>query len=149
MIRYCLNEDIRLEKLPVRYSDELKARIEDVVFYNKFESENINQWVNDLKGIVSWLSNPAIAWDNQNEFIHYDDGEIYIKKYGILFEILNYIDMQGVEHNFVYVLDVDINPQDYNLKVPPYLNENKRIIPLTESHIRHIVRETLRRYLQL
>ena len=93
MIRYCLNEDIRLEKLPVRYSDELKARIEDVVFYNKFESENINQWVNDLKGIVSWLSNPAIAWDNQNEFIHYDDGEIYIKKYGILFEILNYIDV--------------------------------------------------------
>ena len=100
-------------------------------------------------GIVSWVSNLNIAWDNRNEYIHYNNGDTYIPRYGILFEILNYIDGQGLEHNFVYVLDVDINPQDYNLKVPPYLNENKSVISLTESHLRRIVRETLRQYLQL
>ena len=149
MMRYCLHEDFRLEKLPIRYSDGLKEKIEDVIFYNKFEYENLNQWVNDLKGIVSWLSNPAIAWDNRNEFIHHNNGDTYISRYGILFKILNYMDEQGVEHNFVYVLDVGINPQNYNLRVPPYLYENKKTLSITESCIKHIVRETLNQYLHL
>ena len=148
MKKYCLKEDIRL-KLPVRFSDKLVEKIDDVNFYNRFETENFNEWINSLMGIVSWVSNLNIAWDNRNEYIHYNNGDTYIPRYGILFEILNYIDGQGLEHNFVYVLDVDINPQDYNLKVPPYLNENKSVISLTESHLRRIVRETLRRYLQL
>ena len=118
-------------------------------FYNRFDTENLKEWINDLIGITNWVSNPAIAWDNRNEFIHQNNGDTYISRYGILFEILNYVDEQGVEHNFVYVLDVGIYPQNYNLRVPPYLCEDKKIIYITESHIKHIVRDTLRRYLQL
>ena len=149
MKRYCLNEDVKLKKLPVRFSDELAEKMDDVVFYNRFEVENLNEWINDIVGITSWLSNPAIAWDNRNVFIHYNNESTYISRYGILFQILNYIDKQGVEHNFVYVLDVDIKPQNYNLRVPPYLCENKKTISITESRIKRVVRETLRQYLQL
>jgi hypothetical protein len=163
MSKYKLNEDKRLDKLPVRYSDELSKKIEEVKFYNMFEVENIEQWINSIKGLVSWVSDPSIAWDNQNKFTHYPNGETYIKRYGLRFSIMTYKDEQGIEHNFVYIITITLNPQDYNLKIPPYLYENKKYksarmvdkkchkdaIRLNESHIRQIVRETLRQYLQL
>lgn len=34
MKKYCLNEDVRLKKLPVRFSDELAEKMDDVIFYN-------------------------------------------------------------------------------------------------------------------
>lgn len=55
MKKYCLKEDIRL-KLPVRFSDKLVEKIDDVNFYNRFETENFNEWINSLMGIVSWVS---------------------------------------------------------------------------------------------
>lgn len=53
------------------------------------------------------------------------------------------------QQSYVYIFRVNLNAIEYGLKLPPSLNENKKIILLTESHIRHIVRETLRQYLQL
>ena len=163
MKMHYLNEDVKLEKLPIIYSDELKTKIEDVIFHNKFEKEILDHWLNELEGMTNWVANRIIAWDNQNKFVHYDDGEIYIKQYGILFKILTNKDDQGVEHNFVCILRMPLNLQNYNLRIPPYLYENKNsqttrmlyknnhkdVIKINELHIRQIVRETLRRYLQL
>lgn len=149
MKRYCLNEDIRLKKLPIRFSDELAEKIDNVNFYNRFETENLSEWINDIMGIINWLSNPVIAWDNHNEFTHNDKGETYIDRYGVLFKIMNNKDEQGREYNFVYVINMTLNIQNYNLRVPPYLCENKKTIFITESRLKHIVRETLRQYLQL
>lgn len=58
------------------------------LFYNKFEKEILDHWFNELEGMTNWVANRIIAWDNQNKFVHYDDGEIYIKQYGILFKYL-------------------------------------------------------------
>lgn len=159
MKKYYLNEDIRLNKLPIRFSDEIVAKIDDIKFYNRFETENLNEWINDIMSIVRWLSNPVIAWDNNNEFIHNDNGETYIDRYGILFKIMTNKDKQGIEYNFVYVINITLNPQNYNLNVPPYLCENKESkrkkilnsnrIKLNESHIRYILRDVLKQYLQL
>ena len=148
--RYSLNEDTRLAKLPVRYSVNLKEKIEDVISYNRFEKENLDLWLDSLIGLVSWLSNPAIAWDNNNDFIHYDNEDVFIKSYGILFRILTDKDELGAERNFVYVIDIVLSPQNYNLNVPPYITENnntktrynmKQVIRLTEGDLHRIVRQ--------
>ena len=46
MKRFYLFEDVRLAKLPVRYSDKLAETIEDIKFYNRFEEESLKQWLN-------------------------------------------------------------------------------------------------------
>ena len=150
MKRYSLNEDTRLAKLPVRYSDNLTEKIEDVISYNRFEKENLDLWLDSLIGLVSWLSNPVIAWDNNNDFIHYDNEDVFIKSYGILFRILTDKDELGAERNFVYVIDIVLSPQNYNLNVPSYLTENnstkiqynmKQRIRLTEGDLHRIIRK--------
>ncbi len=149
MRRYCFNEDTRLPKLPVRFSDKLTEKIEDILFYNRFEIDSLKQWLNELEGLVGWVSNPVIAWDNHNDFIHYDDEETYIENYGILFKIITDKDRQGTERNFVYIIDIVLNLQNYNLNVPPYLYENeaqhgkRRNFRLTEVDLCRMVRNCL------
>lgn len=67
---------------------------------------------------------------------------------------MNYNDGQGIEHNFVYILNMTLTPQNYGLIVPPYLCENKGTITkmglnikLNENYIRYIVRETQKQFL--
>lgn len=55
MKMHYLNEDVRLEKLPIIYSDELKTKIEEVIFYNKFEKEILDNWINELEGMTNWV----------------------------------------------------------------------------------------------
>ena len=156
MKRFYLFEDVRLAKLPVRYSDKLAETIEDIKFYNRFEEESLKQWLNELKGLVSWLSNPVIAWDNHNDFIHFDNGETYIERCGILFKALTDKNGQGIERNFVFVIDIVLTPQDYNLNVPPYINENKKyntmkntknMVRLTESQLHNVINESVKQVL--
>ena len=156
MKSFYLNEDNKLMKLPVRYSDKLTEKIEEIIFYNSFEKENLKQFLNDLKGIVNWMSNPVIAWDNNDDFIHYDNEETYIGKYGILFKVLTDRDERGIERNFVYVIDIILAPRDYNLNVPSNIDENKHYITtkdtrnkviLTEGQLHEVIKETVRRIL--
>ncbi len=159
MKRYYLNEDNKLAKLPVRYSNNLTEKIEYIKLYNMLEKEGMERWLNDLKGFVSWLSNPVIAWDNHNDFTHYDNGEISIDKYGILFKVLTDKDEQGNERNFVYVVDMILTPQDYNLNAPSNINENKKNkqyntmnnirkkVKLSESQLCDVIKESVKQVL--
>ena len=82
MEQYLLKEDKTLDKLEVRFSNEISSVIEDVEFYNKFETEALGQWHVFLNGMISWIANPVIAWDNQNKYQHDSDSTTHIKENG-------------------------------------------------------------------
>lgn len=95
-----------------------------------------------------YLSNPVLAWDYTNRYSRFPNGGRFIREFD--YNIGYIIKTNNItQQSYVYVFMVNLNPQEYGLKLPPTLNENKKIIPITECHIKHIVRETLKRYLQL
>ncbi len=50
---------------------------------------------------------------------------------------------------YVYIFKINLKTDEYGLKVPPALNENKRIIPLTESHIRQYSKRNIKTILAI
>ena len=55
---------------------------------------------------------------------------------------------------YVYIIKLKLNPEEFGLKVPPTLNENKQpaakiVYHLKESQLRRIIRESIKRVLSL
>lgn len=115
--------------------------------YNEFVSKQmINESQEPIRIIeVDYTIEEDIK--NNRMVIHLKNGAILLKDFGC--NAAYYIKTYNTRPPYVYTFKINLKTDEYGLKVPPALNENKRIIPLTESHIRHIVRETLRQYLQL
>ena len=148
MTQYYIKEDKLPQNLSVRFSAAINERIKTIANFNRYNTEAMFQWYNYLDGIKRYLSKRTIAWDNMGRYTRWPNGTRFISDlgYNVGYSILN---DKITNKDFVYIFKVNLAPEEYGLKLPPTLNENKKIIPLTESHIRQMVRETLRRYLQL
>ena len=148
MTQYYIKEDKLAPNLLIRFSARINKQINAIKDFNRGNIEGLSQWVGYLEGMKTYISKRTIAWDNTGRYIEWPNGSIFIPDLGYNVAY-NIITDSATKRDLVFIFRANLAPEEYGLKVPPALNENKRIIPLTESHIRHIVRETLRRYLQL
>lgn len=78
MMEFCLNEDVILTKLIVVLSDDIQERINNIDWYNRNNIDALSQWHNYLDGLVNYISNPVIAWDNMNRYQHFPNGTTII-----------------------------------------------------------------------
>lgn len=78
MMGFCLNEDVILTKLIVVLSDDIQERINNIDWYNRNNIDALSQWHNYLDGLVNYISNPVIAWDNMNRYQHFPNGTTII-----------------------------------------------------------------------
>ena len=76
--QYWLKEDRTLQKMSVSFSTELSQRIDDIIYYNRNNIDALSQWHNYLDGLVNYISNPVIAWDNMNRYQHFPNGTTII-----------------------------------------------------------------------
>lgn len=77
-MEFCLNEDVILTKLIVVLSDDIQERINNIDWYNRNNIDALSQWHNYLDGLVNYISNPVIAWDNMNRYQHFPNGTTII-----------------------------------------------------------------------
>ena len=146
---YYLNED-KIAKLPVLLSSEVEDFIEAIDHSNRFNEKELVQFYYDLEGLIAWVSNNSIAWDNSNNFRHFNNGTTYFERFG--FKMTYVIKVNETTHqSFVYILTLKFNFDDYGLQIPPYITENnnntkrqntmKQKIRLTEGDLHRIVRQ--------
>ena len=140
------NEESIPSRLIVGFSKEITNRIESIYKYNQ-GNEALVQWSEYLETIRKYISNPSIAFDYKHSSIHFRNGAILLKDFGC--DAIYYIKTNNTHPPYVYIFKINLKTDEYGLKVPPTLQENKNVIHLTESHIRSMIRETLRRYLHL
>lgn len=141
MNRYCVKEDKRLPKLSVRFSPDIAARIETVNARNFDNQEALSQWNDYIDGIIQYISNPVIAWDNTNRFHHTSNKETFIDEMGM--DIGFIIETDSTTNQYVYVFYLDLKTEDYGL------NESikKKSVIVTEAKLRRIISESIRRVL--
>lgn len=132
-----LNEDKLPPKLQVIFSSKIIKKMDFIENFNQDNIDALSQWYYYIEGVKSYISNPSIAWDYTNRYSHFPNGAIHLKE-------LNYDVMFIVKknRNYVYVFKIDLKPQEFGLKVPPTLEENR------ESIISRIITETINNYLK-
>ena len=141
MTHRLLKEDKLPPKLPVRLSTNVYRQIDVIDNYNQKNATGINQWYHYIDTIIGHISNPAIAWDYAGILTHFPNGAISMTDFnsnvGFIVRTNNLTNQA-----YVYVFKMDLKPEEFGLKVPPTLKENKNII-LTESQLRNIIRRTI------
>ena len=155
MERYCLNEDRLLPKLFVGFSSKITKEIDIIDAYNQNNTEGLSLWHDYIDGIRSYLSNPVIAFDYTNRYSKFPNGAIYNRDFdynvGYVVKINN-----STNQSFVYVFMVNLKPDEFGLKVPSNIKENKqynayrmkRTICLTESELERIIDKSVRRIIK-
>ena len=131
------------------FSSEVEDFIDDIDFHNRFNENELIQFYCGLEGVLLWLSNTSIAWDNSNNFNHLSNGTTYFERFG--FNLTYTIKVnETTNQSFVYILTLRFNLEDYGLKIPYYITENnntktqykmKQRIRLTEGDLHRIVRQ--------
>lgn len=148
MMQHYIKEDKLAPNLLIRFSARINKQINAIKDFNRGNIEGLSQWEDYLEGMKTYISRRTIAWDNTGKYIEWPNGAIFIPDlgYNVGYNII--ID-SATKRDLVFIFRANLAPEDYGLKVPPTLQESKNVIHLTESHIRQIEKETLRRYLQL
>ena len=139
------------KKIPIMFSSEVEDFIDDIDFHNRFNENELIQFYCGLEGVLLWLSNTSIAWDNSNNFNHLSNGTTYFERFG--FNMTYTIKVNEITNqSFVYILTLRFNLEDYGLKIPYYITENnntklrsmkKTLIRLTEGDLCHIVKNCI------
>ena len=149
----CLNEDKLPQRLPVVSSKKINAEITAIETYNQNNREGISQWRDYLNGLKNYISNPVIAWDYANRYHHTKKGAIYLNElgYNAIFMVLT---NNQTQQAYVYLFWIDLKPEEFGLKVPPTLNENKQPITkivycLSEKQLRNIIKESIKKVLNI
>jgi hypothetical protein len=149
-IPHWLKEDRLPSKLPVIFSAKIRKDIESIEVYNRNNIDGIYQWRDYLNGLISYISNPTIAWDNTGRYQHFPNGATFIRDFD--FNVGCTVKTNSTTNqSFVFVFRVNLKPEEFGLKVPAKLKENKQIgIPLqkvyrlNESDLCKIVRNVIR-----
>ena len=76
-----LTEDIRVAKIPIIFSKDIKNRIESIYSYNQSNWQAILKWKEYLEGIKNYVSNRSIAWDYANSHYKFPNGTNFIRDY--------------------------------------------------------------------
>ena len=131
-------------KLPVVLSSKISRKISAINAYNQNNTDEISQWYDYIEGMIDYLSNPVIAWDYMGRHSLFPNGARFIRDFNYN---IGYTIKTNSTSNcaYVYVFRLNLNPEGFGLRVPSALKENK--IVLTESNLRRIIFETLKRFL--
>lgn len=141
MKRSLVKEDKLPSKLIVRFSSKIAKEINAIDSFNHNNLDALYQWREYLDGIKRYISNPVIAWDYTNRYSRFPNGAVFIEDFG--YNIGYSIKNDNITNQpYVYVFMMNLNPEEFGLKVPLTLKENKRI-KLTESQLRSIIRKTI------
>lgn len=128
MKRKVLNEDRRLPKYPVKFSDDISNLIEDIISHNRFEKERLKEWNYFLESMVSRISDPVIAWDNTNIFQHEDDGTTHIQidgsdGYDVSF---TFREDEKTGKTYISINSANLRIREHGLELPFGVFENNR-----------------------
>lgn len=147
MKQYLLKEDRLSTKLTVVFSPKISKQINIIDEYNYNDIDNIHQWYDYLEGIKRYISNPVIAFDYTNRYRSFPNGTRFIHDfdYNIGYTIKS---NKYTNSLYVYIFNVNLEPDEYGLKVPPTLQESKSVVRLTESDLRFIVTECVRKIIE-
>ena len=130
MNRCYLNEDKRLEKLLVVFSEDIIEKIDDINWCNRSNTEKLAEWHDYIDGITGYIANPVIAKDYMGWFQRYPNGTIWINEQGM--DVTFMVKMKnGTNQQYVYVFDINLKPEDFGLKNPSMMYEGKH--PYRES----------------
>lgn len=153
-MEFCLNEDVILTKLIVVLSDDIQERINNIDWYNRNNIDALSQWHNYLDGLVNYISNPVIAWDNMNRYQHFPNGTTHITELG--YDVTFMVKMNKKTHqSYVFVCEINLNAEEFGLEQPSLFETQqhhdltKRRIRLTESDLYGIVQECVHRILNV
>lgn len=150
MKHYLLNEIDLPTKLKVKFSDDITNLIEVIDFYNRFEYEQISEWHSYIKGLIDWISNTVIAWDNTNQYQYdYVNNITHIQDngYDVTF-------VMNTNKSCIVITKVNLRYEEFGLKRPSlYENKSsqkcfKKKHTITESQLRSIIRETIKKLLR-
>jgi len=142
MSRYYLKEDKRPCKIPVRFSNEVAEGINYIDWKNYNNTESITQLHNYIDGLISWMSNPVIAWDYLNKYQHSENGTTRIIEHG--YDISYRLTNDDDNNMYILILDININYDEFGL-----IQENTQIRHISESQLRRIIRESLKKVLSI
>lgn len=151
-----IKEDTLPKKLSVIFSKEITTNIDTIYKYNQSNNEALSQWYDYIEGIKRYISNPSIAWDYANQHLKYPNGTRFVRNFNI-----GYTVKTNDYGAYVYIFQMDLKPQEFGLKVPPTIKENKQVfnrtnimktnknvVRLSESKLRNIISETVKKVLR-
>lgn len=142
-MRNYLKEDRLPKKLNVIFSADILNKMDTIENFNQNNIEGISQWYKYIEGLVSYISNPVIAWDYTNRFAHFPNGAIVIKELG--YDVAFIVKTDRINNiNYVYVFKINLYPEKYNLKTPPSLNEQRTLLRLTEHQLRCLIKQCVK-----
>lgn len=148
MTGYSLQEDKLPPKLPFVLSAKIRSQIFLIDDYNQDMPDQVLQWHHYIEWMASYISNPAIAFDYANRYVHYRNGAMHISELTInATVIVKYTAKKGA---YVYIFKLDLKPEDFGLKLPPFeiaegissQNANK----VMDDTLKRIVKDELMRY---
>lgn len=154
MITSCLREDKRPSKLPVKFSPKILSQIQTIENYSQNNNNAISLWLDYIDGIKNYISNPAIAFDYADRFPQFPNGAKFINDFNYKVAYVVKTDNNAIQP-YVYVFMLNLNLEEYGLKMPMGIREmfnnnliKRRHIRLTEGEVCSMVRECVNMYLQ-
>ena len=142
MKRCYINEDRKLTKLPVRLSEKLQIKIENVLKNNQDNIEYLNQWYENIESVKNHLSNPVIAWDNTGSHNYTEDGEVTCNIFG--YDVVYMIRIKPTPpRNYVYIININLKPEVFGLNENAY----RKLQLIIKGCVRSVIKESLNKQL--
>ena len=134
--RYRLCEDARPQKLPVSVSSKIKNSIIEIYQHNQNNLTALGQWSEYIEGLISYISNPVIAFDYTNRYVHFPNGAIHLVEMNYDVSFITKSNNANA-YIYVYIFDINFKLRDFGLK-DPKITENKQynIMNSTKKRIR-------------
>lgn len=127
-----------MAKLPVVFSPEISQSIDNVYRRNYDNQEALAEWKNYIDGVIGYISNPVIAWDNVGRYPHFPNGAICVNDFGYNAAFIVKTNFK-TNQPFVYLFKLNLNLEDFGLKMPPLKEES--LLSVTKSDIKNMVLE--------
>ena len=119
MRRSFIFDNYKRPKLPVIFSSEIIEKIDLIELANHDDKEMLSNFYDYIESVKNYISNPVIAWDYMNRYIHLKNGAVHIKELG--YDVTFFL--VADEFNYLYVFDLCLNPEGCEWVVPPHLEE--------------------------
>ena len=169
--KHLINEDKPPIKLPVVFSDAINKEIDSIYSYNEKNGNGLSQLADYIDGISNYLSYAKIAFDYAHRFSRLPNGCYFVRDFGYNagYTIKR---SKKTQRAYVYVFMLNLKTDEFGLYIPPkislnisgdrvampatpygygadYVSETRynRKVTITESDLRMMIRESLRRIL--
>ena len=138
-----LNEENLPPKLLVSFSAEIRNNINLIKVYNKNNHDALYQWYDYIENMKNYISNRKIAWDYANRYSRFPNGAVHLVELG--YDVYFIVKTNNTtQTNYIYVFKLDLKPEEFGLKIPSTLKENKKkTIRLTETEFKQMLVECI------